>query len=58
MDNSFVSGYLVPFVIIVVEILVIVVPLLIAVAYLTYAERRPPRKAYFEFDAQPAMMMP
>src|SRR5262249_52864239 len=40
MDNSFVSGYLVPFVITVVEILVIVVPLLIAVAYLTYAERK------------------
>jgi NADH-quinone oxidoreductase subunit H len=40
MDNSFVSGYLVPFGITVGEILAVVVPLLIAVAYLTYAERK------------------
>jgi hypothetical protein len=31
-----------------------------AISYETIcaAERKPPRKAYFEFDAQPAMMTP
>jgi NADH-quinone oxidoreductase subunit H len=37
---EFWHGYLLPLVIMVVEILVIVVPLLIAIAYLTYAERK------------------
>jgi NADH-quinone oxidoreductase subunit H len=37
---DFVTGYLWPFILIVIEILVIVVPLLLAVAYLTYAERK------------------
>jgi NADH-quinone oxidoreductase subunit H len=38
--NNFVSGYVVPTAIIVGEILAIVVPLLLVVAYYTYAERK------------------
>ena len=37
---DFVHGYVVPFAVTVGEILAIVVPLLIAIAYLTYAERK------------------
>jgi len=33
-------------------------PMAISYDTICAAERRPPRKAYFEFDAQPAMMMP
>src|SRR5262244_3295445 len=38
--DSFLYGFLLPLVILVVEVLLIVVPLLIAVAYLTLAERK------------------
>ena len=56
--GEFANTYVWPTAITLGEILAIIVPLLLAVAYLTYAERKPPRKAYFEFDDQPAMMMP
>jgi NADH-quinone oxidoreductase subunit H len=38
--DSFLQGYVVPTAIIVAEVVAVVVPLLIAVAYLTYAERK------------------
>jgi NADH-quinone oxidoreductase subunit H len=38
---SFWTGYALPTVITVGEVLAVVVPLLIAIAYLTYAERKP-----------------
>src|SRR5499425_3396266 len=38
--GDFLHGYVVPTAIIVAEIIAIVVPLLIAIAYLTYAERK------------------
>src|SRR3954449_4688603 len=38
--GDFLHGYVVPTAIIVAEVLAIMVPLLIAVAYLTYAERK------------------
>ena len=40
LNSPFVAGYLWPFIIIVASVLVILVPVLIAVAYLTYAERK------------------
>jgi NADH-quinone oxidoreductase subunit H len=40
LDSTFVTVYLWPFILIVLSILAIVVPVLIAVAYLTYAERK------------------
>jgi len=40
MDDGFLHGYVIPTAITVAEVLAIVVPLLIAVAYLTYAERK------------------
>ena len=38
--GDFLNGYVVPTAIIVAEVIAIVVPLLIAIAYLTYAERK------------------
>ena len=38
--GEFLTGYVVPTAITVAEVLAIVVPLLLAVAYLTYAERK------------------
>ena len=38
--GDFLHGYVVPTAIIVAEVLAIMVPLLIAIAYLTYAERK------------------
>jgi NADH-quinone oxidoreductase subunit H len=40
MDKGFLAGYVLPFVIMVLEIIAIVLPLMIAMAYLTYAERK------------------
>src|SRR5579871_6405445 len=40
MADGFLHGYVIPTAITVAEVLAIVVPLLIAVAYLTYAERK------------------
>ena len=40
------------------KIVAIVLPIVLCVAYLTLAERRQPRNAYLEFDAQPARMIP
>src|ERR1043166_6540607 len=40
MGDSLLHGYVVPTAIIVAEVIAIVVPLLIAIAYLTYAERK------------------
>ena len=40
MGDAFLHGYVIPTAITVAEVLAIVVPLLIAVAYLTYAERK------------------
>jgi NADH-quinone oxidoreductase subunit H len=40
MDKGFWAGYVLPLVIMVLEILAIVVPLMVAMAYLTYAERK------------------
>jgi len=40
LNSTFVTGYLWPFILIVLSILAILIPVLIAVAYLTYAERK------------------
>ncbi|MEM7123352.1 MAG: NADH-quinone oxidoreductase subunit NuoH [Pseudomonadota bacterium] len=40
IQSPFVTGYLWPFILIVLSIIAIIVPVLIAVAYLTYAERK------------------
>ncbi|MEO1250465.1 MAG: NADH-quinone oxidoreductase subunit NuoH [Pseudomonadota bacterium] len=40
VQSPFVAGYLWPFILIVLSIIAIIVPVLIAVAYLTYAERK------------------
>jgi len=40
LDSTFVTGYLWPFILIVLSILAILIPVLLAVAYLTYAERK------------------
>jgi NADH-quinone oxidoreductase subunit H len=40
MDNGLWAGYVLPLIIMVLEILAIVVPLMVAMAYLTYAERK------------------
>ena len=40
LQSPFVTGYLWPFILIVLSIIAIIVPVLIAVAYLTYAERK------------------
>ena len=40
LHSTFVTGYLWPFILIVLSIIVIIVPVLVAVAYLTYAERK------------------
>ena len=40
MDGGFWGGYVWPGIIIILQILAIVVPLIVAVAYLTYAERK------------------
>ncbi len=40
VQSPFVTGYLWPFILIVLSIIAIIVPVLIAVAYLTYAERK------------------
>jgi NADH-quinone oxidoreductase subunit H len=40
MDKGFLAGYVLPLVIMVLEIIAIVLPLMIAMAYLTYAERK------------------
>ena len=45
MQNEYMTAYVLPLLWIVAKILLIVVPVLVAMAYLTYAERNPPRKA-------------
>ena len=52
------AGWLWPILISALKSVVLLVVLLIYTAYVLYAERIAPRKAYFEFDDQPAMMMP
>jgi NADH-quinone oxidoreductase subunit H len=40
MDKGFWAGYVLPLIIIVIEIVAVIVPLMVAMAYLTYAERK------------------
>ena len=62
---EFWSTYLWPLIIIVAQSVLLLVVLLVATAFVLYADRKiwaaersAARNGYFEFDAQPAMMMP
>ena len=63
--SAFWTGFLWPLIIMVAESVLLLVVLLIAIAYILLADRKiwaaersAARNGYFEFDAQPAMMMP
>ena len=58
-------GYIWPFIIVALESVLLLVVLLLAIAYILYADRKiwaaersAARNAYFEFEAQPAMITP